>query len=188
MAPLIVDDKVTDPIWVEATPEKLMPSQQGVPAALGGEIRALIVGHYLYISARLPEPTGHFVARLTGRNPNWEEEDALRIRVGANDGGTDRIVQVNPFGAYSIEKAVHVTYQSQPIYPYADEWKRSILHWNADKFLVATSRNATEWDAEVAIPLNQLSAPESDNVYVIWVPFYSEQRFRLLQHGHDLFH
>ncbi len=166
MAPLIVDGKLTDPIWAKATPEKLMPSQQGVPAALGGEIRTLVVGRYLYISARLPEPTGHFVARLTGRNPNWEEEDALRIRVGANGGDTDRIVQVNPFGAYSIEKAVHVTYQSQPIYPYADEWKRSVLYRDADKFLVATSRNATEWDAEVAIPLSQLNAPGSDHIHV----------------------
>ena len=166
VAPLVVDGNLADPIWAEATPVKLIPSEEGVPADTGGEIRAIVAGRYLYISARLPEPTGKFVARLTGRNPNWEEEDALRIHAGASIGPTDRIVQVNPFGAYSIEKAVHVTYRSQLDDPYADEWDRSVLYQDADKFLVATSRSDTEWDAEVAIPLSQLSAPGSDNIDV----------------------
>jgi cephalosporin-C deacetylase-like acetyl esterase len=166
LAPLVVDGNLADPIWTEAMPVNLIPSEEGVDPASGGEIRAVVAGRYLYVSARLPEPSGHFVARLTGRNPNWEEEDALRILVGSNIGYTDRILQVNPLGAYSIEKAVQATYRSQPIYPYADEWERSVLYRDADKFLVATSRSITEWDAEVAIPLNQLSAPGSDLTYV----------------------
>ena len=165
-AALVVDGNLSDPIWAEAAPAKLVPSEDGVPEASGGEIRAVVAGRYLYVSARLPEPTGRFVARLTGRNPNWEEEDALRILAGSNIGYTDRIVQVNPLGAYSIEKAVHPVYQSQAIFPYADEWERSVLYRDADKFLVAVSRGATEWDTEVAIPLNQLSAPGSDLTYV----------------------
>ncbi|MGI8958328.1 MAG: acetylxylan esterase [Bryobacteraceae bacterium] len=166
MKPLVVDGNLSDPIWTEVTPAELVPSEQGMPTASGGEIRALVAGRYLYISGRLPEPSGHFVARLTGRNPNWEEEDTLRILAGSNIGYTDRIVQVNPLGAYSIEKAVHVSYRNQSIFPYADEWERSVLDRDANKFLVATSRSATEWDVEVAIPLNQLSAPGSDLTYV----------------------
>jgi dienelactone hydrolase len=177
IAPLVVDGKLNDPIWAEATPVKLIPSDEGGPSASGGEIRALVAGRYLYISAHLPEPTGRFVARLTGRNPSWEEEDALRIRAGANDGDTDRIVQVNPLGAYSVEQAVHVIYRSHPEDPYVDEWERSVLYRDADKFLVATSRSATEWDAEVAIPLNQLSAPESENIYL------SVERIRATRSG-----
>ena len=165
MPPLVVDGNLTDPIWREAAPVKLISSEEGVPSVAGGELRMLVAGRYLYVSARLPEPTGHFVARLTGRNPYWEEEDALRIRVRGKIGSTDRIVQVNPLGAYSIEKAVPNTYRSQAIYPYADEWDRSVLYRDADKFLVATSRSATEWDAEVAIPLNQLGASGSDAIY-----------------------
>jgi cephalosporin-C deacetylase-like acetyl esterase len=162
---LIIDGKLSDRIWQEAEPVHLTPSMPGVPADRGGEIRAVVAGRYLYVSARLPE-SGSFVARLTGRNPSWEEEDSLRILAGANIGYTDRIVQVNPLGAYSIEKAVPVTYRNEPTFPYSDEWERSVLYRDADKFLVAVARVENEWDAEVAIPLNQLSAPGSDHMYI----------------------
>ena len=157
--------KLSDRIWQEAEPVHLTPSMPGVPADRGGEIRAVVAGRYLYVSARLPE-SGSFVARLTGRNPSWEEEDSLRILAGANIGYTDRIVQVNPLGAYSIEKAVPVTYRNEPTFPYSDEWERSVLYRDADKFLVGVARAENEWDAEVAIPLNQLSAPGSDRMYI----------------------
>jgi hypothetical protein len=129
----IIDGKLSDRIWQEAEPVHLTPSMPGVPAERGGEIRAVVAGRYLYVSARLPE-SGSFVARLTGRNPSWEEEDSLRILAGANIGYTDRIVQVNPLGAYSIEKAVPVTYRNEPTFPYSDEWERSVLYRDADKF------------------------------------------------------
>src|ERR1700739_1190904 len=123
IAPLVVDGNLDDPIWAEATPVKLIPSDEGGPNPSGGEIRALVAGRYLYISARLPEPTGRFVARLTGPNPSCEEEDALRIRAGANDGDTYRIIQVILLGAYTVEQAVHVIYRSHPEDPYVDEWE-----------------------------------------------------------------
>jgi hypothetical protein len=39
---------------------------------MGGEVRATIAGRYLYVSARMPEPTGRVTARSIGRNPIWE--------------------------------------------------------------------------------------------------------------------
>ncbi len=163
---LVIDGKLTDSVWQDLRQEKLAPSQPGVPAAAGGGIRTVVAGRYLYLAARLPEPTGRFTARLTGRNPSWEEEDALRILVGANIGYTDRILQVNPFGAYSIEKAVHVSYSNESTFPYSDEWQRDVVYRNAEKFLVATSIGEREWDVEAAIPLNELSAPGSDQIFV----------------------
>jgi cephalosporin-C deacetylase-like acetyl esterase len=164
--PVVVDGSFAEPLWREVAAERLVPEENGVPADTGGEVRAIVAGRYLCVAAVLPEPTGRFVARLTGRNPNWEQEDGLRVLVGANIGYTDRIVQINPLGAYSIEKAVHVPYKSVPVFPYSDEWERAVLYRDADKFLVAVSRSAGEWRAEVAIPLNQLSAPGSDRIFV----------------------
>jgi hypothetical protein len=85
---------------------------------------------------------------LTGRNPSWEDEDRIRILAGANIGYTDRIVTINPLGAYSIEKAVHVAYRNEPTMPYADEWSRDIVYRNADKYLVAASVGEKEWTVE----------------------------------------
>ncbi len=53
---------------------------------------------------------------------------------------TDRIVQVNPFGAYSVEKAVYVSYKNVSVMPYSDEWERSVVYQGIDKFLVAATR------------------------------------------------
>src|SRR5579862_1109902 len=106
-AAFVIDGKLNDPGWHDLTVHRLAPSRPAQPA---GDIQTVVAGRYLYLAARLPEPTGRFTARLTGRNPNWEEEDALRILAGANIGYTDRIVQINPLGAYSVEKAVHVRY------------------------------------------------------------------------------
>jgi cephalosporin-C deacetylase-like acetyl esterase len=163
---LVIDGNLGDDFWRDRAAQELVPSPPGVATGVGGDLRAAVVGRYLCVAARLPEPTGRFTARLTGRNPSWEEEDALRILAGANIGYTDRIVQINPLGAYSIEKAVHVTYQNVADFPYSDEWQRDVVYRDADKFLVAASRGEKEWTVEVAIPLNQLSAPGPDRIFV----------------------
>ena len=102
---LTIDGKLDDPFWTKH------PAQQFQPAG-GGEVRAVVAGRYLYVAARLPEPTGRITARSFGRNPAWEEEDLLRVTAGANIGYTDRVLQVNPLGAYSLEKAGHVIWKS----------------------------------------------------------------------------
>jgi cephalosporin-C deacetylase-like acetyl esterase len=164
--PVVVDAKLNERLWRDTPASKLTPSEDGTKADLGGEVRAIVAGRYLYVSARLPEPTGRVSARLTGRNPSWEDEDRIRILAGADIGYTDRIVTINPLGAYSIEKAVPVTYRNEPTMPYADEWSRDIVYQNADKFLVAASVGEKEWTVEAAIPLNELSAPASGPILV----------------------
>ncbi len=163
---LLVDGSLSDPLWRSAPPAKLAPSQAGTPADPGGEIQVIVAGRYLCVAARLPEPTGRVTARLTGRNPSWEDEDRIRILAGADIGYTDRILTVNPLGAYSIEKAVPVSYRNEPTFPYADEWSRDVVYRNSEKFLVATSIGEKEWIVEAAIPLNELSAPASSPILV----------------------
>lgn len=187
--PLVVDGSLNDSIWREVAAHKLVPSEAGVPAGGGGEIRAIVAGRYLYVSARLPEPGGRVTARLTGRNPSWEDEDRLRILAGADIGYTDRILTINPFGAYSVEKAVPVSYRNEPTFPYADEWARDIVYRGAEKFLVAASIGENEWTVEAAIPLNELSAPASGPLLVrierirAMRPGAPRERWHWPQHG-----
>src|SRR6516162_3821684 len=100
-AAIVIDGHLAESLWQSVPGEKLVPSEDGVPPDIGGDIRTVVIGRYLYVGARLPEPTGRITARLTGRNPSWEDEDRLTILCGPDIGYTDRIVQINPLGAYS---------------------------------------------------------------------------------------
>ncbi len=187
--PVVIDGNLNDRLWRDLPVGKLVPSEDGTSADLGGEIRAIVAGRYLYVCARLPESSGRVTARLTGRNPSWEDEDRIRILAGADIGYTDRILTINPFGAYSIEKAVHVAYKNEPTFPYADEWSRDVVYRNADKFLVAASVGEKDWTVEAAIPLNELSAPASSPI-LVWVeriraarPGAPRERWHSPRHG-----
>jgi hypothetical protein len=95
----VIDGKLDDPIWQEIAPEELV-SDPSAPTGIGGQIRAVVLGRYLFVAARLPEPSGRFTARVTGRNPSWEEEDLLRVAAASDIGSADRILSINPLGAY----------------------------------------------------------------------------------------
>src|SRR5690348_1516346 len=89
---VLIDADPSEPFWQELTPLKLVPTEPGVPADLGGEVRSGIAGRYLYLSARLPEPSGRFTARSMGFNPAWEggadarrEANPRRYTYGAAD-------------------------------------------------------------------------------------------------------
>jgi dienelactone hydrolase len=113
---LVLDAKLDDAFWRAARAHTLSPSEPGVPAAMGGEVRAAFCGRHLCLSATLPEPGGKVLARSFGRNPVWAKdlplapdlEDlvvfTLRYR---GTKGTDRnlVLSVNPWGAYRIEEA-----------------------------------------------------------------------------------
>jgi hypothetical protein len=166
-APFVIDGRLDEPIWQKLPAEKLTPDVNGIPAGMGGEIRTVVIGRYLYVGARLPEPTGRITARLFGHNPSWEDEDLLRILCGPDIGYTDRILQINPWGAYSIEKALHVAAHVLDVFPYSLEKPTSqVLYKNASRFLVATSIGEHEWTVEAAIPLNELGTPRSDRIMV----------------------
>jgi cephalosporin-C deacetylase-like acetyl esterase len=162
---LRIDGKLDDPFWKSVVSQKLVPSQDGVPSAAGGEVRLAVRGRYLCVSARLPEPSGRISARLAGINPSWEDEDLLRIVAGADIGYTDRLIEINPLGAYSVEKALHDTVTSLPVYPYSTERQTQTVYTGVRKFLVATAVTDNEWTVEAAIPLNELSAPGPQRIY-----------------------
>jgi cephalosporin-C deacetylase-like acetyl esterase len=168
----VIDGNLNDAFWQKITAQKLTGEWNKSPDSVeGGEIRVIVAGRFLYIGARLPEPEGRFVARALGRNPIFEEEDLLRIKAGPDIGFTDRVLHINPLGAYSVER------------------DRQILPTHAERYLVATSVGEREWSAEVAIPLNEIGAPRADSA-VLHVqriramrPGSPEQRWRWPERG-----
>jgi dienelactone hydrolase len=152
--PVDIDGKLHEAFWQQVRPGTLTPTESSVPAETGGEIRATVSGQYLYLGARLPEPTGRFTARSIGKNPHWEEEDALTfvIRI-ANE--NDWMLQVGPLGAYSVKWR----WTGEP------DWYTSRPE-KCKGFLVAASRDAKEWSIEAAIPLAELGSPHAGAVRV----------------------
>ena len=155
----VIDGKLDETLWQRVAPQRLEPAQPGIPPELGGEIRTIVHGHYLLIAARLPEPTGRVTARVAGRHPDWEDEDILQITVGPDIGYTDRVIRINPFGAFTTER------EGQEVYG------------NADRYLIATAIHGREWIVEAAIPLNEMSTPGPEPVLV------SAQRIRAMRPG-----
>ncbi len=154
VASVNVDGELHENFWDQVRPGTLQPTEAGVPAETGGEIRATLSGRYLYLGARLPEASGRFTARSIGKNPRWEEEDALTfvIRI-ANE--NDWMLQVGPLGAYSVKWR----WTGEP------EWYTSRPE-KCKGFLVAASRDAKEWRVEAAIPLAELGSPRGGGVRV----------------------
>ena len=99
---LVVNGHVDEAFWGGAALHSLGPE--------GGDVRAAVAGGYLYVAATLPEPGGRVTARSVGRNPVWENQDTLRIAAG------ERILLVNPFGAYSVEQLGPVVLSSAETY------------------------------------------------------------------------
>ena len=157
---LTVDGKLDDPFWKPVAAQEFGPSD-------GGRVKAVVAGRYLYIAAEMPEPSGRITARSFGVNPAWEDDDLLRITAGDNIGYTDRVLQVNPLGAYSLEKAGHVVWRSLDVYPYSDEREAPVVYQNIDRFLVAARVGEKSWTVEAAFPLSELSAPGANRIYTI---------------------
>jgi dienelactone hydrolase len=163
---VVIDGELNEPLWQHVPALKLVPSQDGVPASMGGEIRAATEGAYLYLSARLPEPGAHVVASSIGFDPVWEGSSEARqiaffhLYNGAPEGEdyvrfsirvyneNDWMLQVGPLGAYSVKW--HRTGER--------EWYTSDPK-KCDRFLVAAKINADAWNVEAAIPLDQLGSP-----------------------------
>ena len=72
--PLTIDGLAKEDIWKQATVLPMQVTDYGAGFPQGGEMRALVRGRYLCLSARLPE-TGRVVARSTGENPDFWRED-----------------------------------------------------------------------------------------------------------------
>ena len=166
-AQVSIDGEMNEPLWQRTPAVKLSSSEPGVPTSMGGEIRAVVQGAYLYLSARLPEPGGRLVARSIGFDPVWEGggearsvadpeqvtygypegEDYVRFIIRVSD-ENDWMLQVGPLGAYSVKW--HWTGKR--------DWYTSDPK-KCDRFLVATKIDADSWSVEAAIPLDQLGSP-----------------------------
>lgn len=133
--PVMIDGKLDDPIWRDA---QMSPMSNG-----GGQIRIAVAGRYLYVGARMPEPTGQFTARSIGRNPHWEEEDMIRVTAGSYP---DWTVVVGPLGAWGVEtKGVPIP---------------------AGNFRGAAVRGMNEWTAEITMPMNDFRAARPEEITV----------------------
>src|SRR5204863_21431 len=74
--PLTVDGIPDEEIWKAAAVLPIQAADFGTPFPAGGEMRAVVRGGYLCLSARLPEKS-RVVARSTGLNPVWWREDLI---------------------------------------------------------------------------------------------------------------
>ena len=147
--PLTVDGVPDEEIWQQATVLPVHSADFGAPFPAGGELRAVVRGAYLCLSARLPE-TSRVVARSTGLNPAWWREDLVIWSLHFKSFSTYLNVSINPLGGYSVE-GIGVSVPLQSV-------------------LASASIGLHEWSAEAAIPLNSFSQPLSVSVERIRVP------------------
>jgi len=151
--PLTVNGLVDEDIWTQAVVLPLQPAEFGAPFPAGGEMRAVVRGGYLCLSARLPE-TGRIVARSIGRNPVWWREDLViwtfRFR-SSEERNVFLTVSVNPLGAYRVEPIGAAEDPQQPI-------------------RASASVGSDSWSAEAAIPVGKLAKIGFVSVERIRVP------------------
>lgn len=169
-----IDGKLNDSLWRHVRPQALAPTEAGVPDGAGGTVRAIIAGGYLYLAAQMPEPGGRVFARSVGFDPVWEGGEAARNTksprryvYGSPDGEdfvrfiirvyneNDWMLQVGPFGAYSVKwrwTGEHTWFNSLP--------------YKCDGFMAAASVSKDGWTVEAAIPLNQIGTPQPGYIQV----------------------
>jgi hypothetical protein len=141
--PLTIDGVAGEEIWKKAMVIPTHSAEFGTPFPAGGEMRAVVRGGFLCLSARLPEPS-RVVARSTGLNPAWWREDLVIWSLHFKSFSTYLNVSVNPLGAYDVE-GLGVSVEPRTV-------------------LASASIGENEWSAEAAIPLNQVSRPLSVSV------------------------
>jgi hypothetical protein len=147
--PLTIDGVADEEIWNQAAVLPMHSSEFGAPFPAAGEVRAIVRGGYLCLSARLPEHT-RVVARSTGLNPAWWREDLLIWSLHFKSFSTYLNVTINPLGGYQVE-GIGVSVPPQSV-------------------LASASIGPKEWSAEAAIPLNSISQPLSFSVERIRAP------------------
>ncbi len=133
---LTIDGVPDEDIWKRAIILPIQPAEFGAPFPASGEMRAVVRGGYLCLSARLPE-TGRVVARSTGRNPVWWNEDLVIWSFHFHSFSTYVTVSVNPLGGYRVESTG------------AKADPQSVL--------VSASIGSDSWTVETAIPIDMLA-------------------------------
>jgi dienelactone hydrolase len=134
--PLLINGLQDEAIWKRAVVLPTHSADFGAPFPARGDLRAVVRGGYLCLSAELPE-TGRVVARSTGRNPTWWREDLIIWSFHFRSFPTYLTVTVNPLGAYSVEATGSARVP------------KSVL--------VSASIGSKTWRAEVAIPTDSIA-------------------------------
>ena len=134
--PLTINGVPDEDIWKRAIVLPIQPAEFGTPFPAGGEMRAVVRGGYLCLSAGLPE-TGRVVARSTGRNPAWWNEDLVIWSFHFHSFSTHLTVSVNPLGGYRVESTGAKT--------------------DPQSVLASASIGSGSWSAETAIPIEMLA-------------------------------
>ncbi len=123
--PLAIDGRIEEEIWQKAG---VLPP--------GGELRAVVRGSYLCLSAKMPE-SGRVVARSTGANPTWWREDLLTwsFRFRSSQGRNVLLtLAVNLLGAFRLETT-----------------------GTQETVMASASIASGAWSVEAAIPLTMLA-------------------------------
>ncbi|MFL6306654.1 MAG: acetylxylan esterase [Candidatus Sulfotelmatobacter sp.] len=134
--PLTINGVPDEELWKHAIVLPLRQAGFGSAFPSAGEMRAVIRGDYLCLSAQVPE-TGRVVARSTGANPAWWNEDLLTWSLHFRSFSTYLTVTVNPLGGYRVEST----------------GSRTDTH----SVLVSSAMNSDGWSAEAAVPVSSIS-------------------------------
>ena len=135
--PLTINGLADEDIWKQAVVLPLGPVPFSDPFPAGGQMRAVVRGGYLCLSAWVPE-TGRLVARSTGQDPVWWKEDLVVWTVHFHGFAVSRTVSVNPLGAYRVEST---RLGKDP----------------APRVLASASISSSGWSAEAAIPIDSIA-------------------------------
>jgi cephalosporin-C deacetylase-like acetyl esterase len=147
--PLQIDGIGNEEMWKQAVVLPIGRADFDGPFPGGGEMRAAIRGDYLCLSAHLPE-TGRVVARSTGRNPVWWNEDLVNWSLHFRSFSTYLTISVNPLGGYHVEST---GFKADP-----------------QSVLASAALASDGWSAEVAIPTKIIASLLSISVERIRAP------------------
>jgi dienelactone hydrolase len=153
--PLTIDGKLNDSFWQSA---HILPLTNRTidHFGQGGEARIAVRGHYLCLSAWIPE-SDRLVAHSTGINPTWWREDMvvwrLRYRSPTTNLNMSATLAANPLGAFSLWSASGSGTSNARAYPL--ENVGAPLEWSST-ILIAAAIGQVEWTVELALPLQQL--------------------------------
>jgi len=171
--PLIVDGVPEEALWQAAIVLPIEPTTYGAGFPGGGETRAVVRGHYLCLSAQLPEPE-EVVARSTGENPDFWREDLVVWTIHFRAFATTLRISINPLGGYRVENSPLADHLSEAVEGPGYFSSRLIEARKAkvqlaEPLLVSAAINHQSWSAEVAIPVEDIAT----------IGFLSAERIRV---------
>ena len=150
----VIDGVLNDAAWHLASPTDDFLQREPVEGARPSErteLRVLVDGDYLYLAIRCDdsEPSRIVASRMRRDADLWEDDFIHVILDPYNDGRGGFLFSTNPLGA---QRDALLSDEGRTR---NDAWDRV---WSC-----RTHRDEGGWSAEIALPLNQLRYPDSDD-------------------------